>query len=244
MARLPRLAAPGLPHAVVQRAHNRQPVFLDDEDFRLYLAALREAVLPARVAVHAYALLPAEVWLLVTPPDEQSLSRAMQAVGRRYAAGFNRRHGRSGTLWDGRFRAGVVEPTRLVRAMLGVETLPARRGLVAEAADWPWGSLLHHLGRGRDTLIQDAAAYWALGNTPFDREMAYARALAEGLAAAEAERFEECAIKSWAWGEASFIRALEQQTGRRAAPRPRGRPRGRTASGHRLHSTTSQYVPK
>ncbi|WP_395138531.1 transposase [Schlegelella aquatica] len=225
MARLARLAAPGLPHAVVQRGHNRQPVFLDEEDYRLYLTALREAVLPLRTALHAYVLVPGEVWMLLTPSQPDGLSRTMQAVGRRYAAAFNRRHARTGTLWDGRFRAGVVEPARLVTAMLAVETLPQRRGLVGQPDAWRWSSLAHHLGRRHDTLIHDAAPFWALGNTPFDREAAYARRLEEGLSGAEAEALEACALKGWVWGSAAFVAEVERATQRRAQPRPRGRPR-------------------
>lgn len=225
MARLARLSAPGLPHIVVQRGHNRQPVFEDDEDFRSYQSALREAALPARTAVHAYVLLPDEIWMLLTPAEEGGLSRTMQAVGRRYVTGFNRRHGRTGTLWDGRFRAGVIEPSRLVAAMLALETLPQRRGLVTEAVEWAWSSAGHHLGRRHDTLVTDAAGYWALGNTPFEREMAYARLLEQGLSADDIRAVEGCALKGWAWGHPAFVAELEKTTHRRAAPRPRGRPR-------------------
>src|SRR5437764_337892 len=114
MARLPRLAIAGLPHLVIQRGHNGQIVFADAVDRASYRAALREAAGKAGVAIHAYALLDAQVRMLVTPESPQALSSLMQSVGRRYTAGFNRRHGRSGTLWDGRFRATVIDaPTYL-----------------------------------------------------------------------------------------------------------------------------------
>ena len=73
-----------------------------------------------RVALHAYALLDDAVQLLLRPPSDAALSRMMQALGRRYVAAFNRRHGRSGTLWDGRFRAGVVQPGRAHAAVAAV----------------------------------------------------------------------------------------------------------------------------
>src|SRR4051812_44101020 len=110
MARLPRLVVPGLPHCVIQRGHNGQTVAADDTDRQAYLRALRDAAATNGVAVHAYALGDDEVQLLVTPSAAPSLSQMMQALGRRYVSAYNARHGRSGTLWDGRFRAAVVEP--------------------------------------------------------------------------------------------------------------------------------------
>src|SRR5678815_4899747 len=110
MARLPRLVVPGLPHCVIQRGHNGQAVAVDDADRQAYLRALRDAAATHAVALHAYALLDAEVQLLVTPTGAPSLSRMMQELGRRYVSAYNARHARSGTLWDGRFRAAVIEP--------------------------------------------------------------------------------------------------------------------------------------
>lgn len=220
MARLPRLAIGGLPHLVVQRGHNGAPVFIDDDDRRRFLAALREVALLQRVAVHGYALLTGEVWLLVTPEQAEGLSRMMQALGRRYVAGFNARHGRSGTLWDGRFRAALVDAqTEALPALLFVETLAQQRG----AGDW--SSLPHHLGRVRDPLLSAAPFYWALGNTPFDRESAWRRQLEEGLGAEHAQRLEQAARKGWAVGSPAFLSQWALTSERPLAPRPRGRPR-------------------
>jgi putative transposase len=105
MARLPRLALPGRAHYIIQRGHRGGPVFDDDVDRRAFLDALREASAAHGVAVHAYALPAGEVQLLATPPSAAALSATMQALGRRYVGAYNRRHGQSGTLWDGRWRA-------------------------------------------------------------------------------------------------------------------------------------------
>ena len=98
MARLPRLAVAGLPHLVALYGHNGQAVFVDDEDRRLFLAALRESALLQRVAVQAYVLLDDHVHLLLTPATAGALGALMQGLGRRYGAAFNRRHGRSEAL--------------------------------------------------------------------------------------------------------------------------------------------------
>ncbi|MBN8491282.1 MAG: transposase [Burkholderiales bacterium] len=216
MARLSRLVVPGQAHHLVQRGHNGQPVFLDEQDRRLYLEALRDALRSQGVVLHAYALQDQQVQLLLRPPSEAALSRMMQALGRRYVAGFNRRHGRSGTLWDGRFRAGVVQGgTPLLQCLRLIDGLPG--------AD-RWGSAPHRLGRQRDPLVTDPTEFWQLGNTPFEREAAYGALLAQGLSAAEAARLEHAAANGWAHGDAAFQAQMAEAAGRPVRPRPRGRP--------------------
>ena len=226
MARLPRLVVPGQLHLVVQRGHNRQPVFDTDADYRSYIDALRECALTHKVAVHAYALVPNAVHLLVTPVESEGLSRMMQALGRRYAGWYNRSHGRSGALWDGRFRAGLVEASlHLLQATLLVESQPQRVGVVADASRWGWSSLAHHLGHRNDPAVADHPLFWALGNTPFDREMAYRRLFEQGLGAAQARQLEEVAVKGWALGSTAFLSMVAVRVERPVRPRPRGRPR-------------------
>lgn len=226
MARLPRLSIPGQVHYVVQRGHNQQPVFVDDTDRQQFLLALREAATAHRLALHGYALLDHQVHLLATPQEPDSLSKTMQAVGRRYVAGFNRRHARSGTLWEGRFRAAVIEGERyFFPALMVVETSPVEAGLAATPHAWTWSSAAHHLGIRRDVLIQDHPAYWQLGNTPFDRELQYRRLLERGPAPADAQALAEASLKSWALGSPAFLAQLAEATDRPLIQRRRGRPR-------------------
>lgn len=226
MARLPRLAVPGHPHLIVQRGHNRQTVFETEPDYRIFLETLREYAVTYKLAIHAYALLPSEVWLLATPADDTALSRTMQSLGRRYVAWYNRQRGRTGALWEGRFRAGVLEPrSYLWPCTVFVESLPQRVGLVSQAEDWQWSSLAHHLGRRNDPTTVEHGAWWGLGNTPFDREVAYRRLFEQGLSEAEVRRIEEAATKGWALGHRSFVDGLAAQVSRPLEPRPRGRPR-------------------
>jgi putative transposase len=225
MARLPRLVVPDQAHLLVQRGHSRQPVFVDDEDRRLYLTALRDALRAHAVLLHAYALLDDAVQLLLRPPSEPALSRMVQAVGRRYVAGFNRRHGRSGTIWEGRFRAGVVqqgEPT--LQALLLVDGSPSRHGLAPSPQASSWSSAPHRLGLGRDPLLSDPPEYWQLGNTPFEREAAYAALLVQGLDEAVQRRIEHAATNGWALGSPQFLAEMALQSGRPVRPRAKGRP--------------------
>jgi putative transposase len=149
----------------------------------------------------------------------------LQAVGRRFGAEYNRRHGRTGALWDGRFRATVVEPKHLVDCSRWIEWAPVRAGLATTAGEYEWSSAAHHLGAKVDTNITEHPHYWRLGNTPFDREAAYRALLDEPLPDALATHLEQAASKGWALGDAAFVHALAGQATRRVAPLARGRPR-------------------
>ena len=225
MARLPRLAVAGHAHLVSLYGLNQQPVFLDDTDRQACLAALREAARASQVAIHAYVLLDDHLHLLATPAGDGGLGALVQGLGRRYVAGFNRQHGRSGALWAGRYRATVVQPgAALLEALLFIDHHPVRSGQVVQAEQAAFSSARHHLGLVRDPLISVASAYWQLGNTPFEREAAYRRLLDDGLASGRAQALADASRKGWAVGDAAFLAALGQQSSRPVQPRPRGRP--------------------
>ncbi|MEX8512355.1 MAG: transposase [Leptothrix ochracea] len=229
MARLPRLSIPDWPHHVVQCGHDRQVIFHDDEDRKAYLMALREGAATLRMAVHAYALLDREVHLLITPPSAQALGQLMQAIGRRYVTAFNRRHGRTGTLWEGRYRTTIIDHgADTLTAMRYIEQAPVRAGLSAVAAGWTWSSAAHHLGHARDSLLLDVPAFWFLGNTPFDRQAAWLRSLEDFLPAEVVERMTHSVMHGWPQGSGAFLASLARYTERPLSPRPQGRPR-RTA---------------
>lgn len=226
MARMPRLVRAGLPHQILQAGHNGQALVFDDEDRRTWRALLSEVARVHGVSVHAWVLLDDRFHLVVTPAHDQALSRMMQDFGRRYVGYFNRRHGRTGTLWNGRFRAGLVEPgPSLMQVMQVVETSAQPNLNMEDPRDWPWSSLMHHLGRSFDALITEPTAYWAEGNTPFDREAAYRSRIERGLGSVTVAGIQACAQRGLPWGSVEFVRELEVQEGRSLKPRPRGRPR-------------------
>lgn len=225
MARLPRLSVGGWPHLLIQRGHNRQAVFRDSDDRRLFLTLLGEAARAQGIALHAYALLDGELRLLATPPTGTALSSMMQSLGRRYGAYFNRRHDCTGSLWDGRFRATVIDPEcHLLSCMRFVETVSTAEQLRGETHP-EWSSAKHHLGQQLDPIVSDHSSYWALGNTPFERELAYRNLLERPLPDAERAMLEQAATKGWPVGSAGFLGALGSKTERRLTPLRRGRPR-------------------
>ena len=231
MARMSRLAAAGLPHHLLQRGHNRQMVVLDVADCTQLLAFAAEAARASQVQVHAYALLPTELHWILTPQTDASASQFMQAVGRRYGRYFNTRHARSGSLWDGRFRSAVFQAEGfMVDHLLLLDTLPVRHGLAAKPQEFAWSSAAHHLGEGGASWLVPPPQYWALGNTPFERESSYGQRLEDGLSARRLKQLDDAVASGWALGDAAFVAQLQQQLGRRVQAGQRGRPkRGLTA---------------
>ena len=220
MARLPRLVVPGEAHYLILRAHGglgAAGLCADAADRSACLAALQEAAAAEQVQIHAYALLPTELQLLATPAQALGLSRLVQGLGRRYGGAYNRRHGRRGTLWDGRYRCAVVEPgtTRLNTLRL-IDGLSAEPGVT---------SAEHHAGGTRSALLRDLPEIWALGNTPFEREAMLRTLLAQELPAAVAQGLRLSALGGWAAGSAAFATEVAVACARPARPRARGRPR-------------------
>lgn len=228
MARLPRSVVAGCPHVVIHRGLNGQAVFHDDADRSAYRHALVLAAREAGVAVHGYGLCRDEVRLLVTPSASQSLSAMMQSIGRRYVRGFNLRHGRSGTPWEGRFRSTVIDaPDWFMRCLQYAEDRAVADAGGTESVsqvDQRSSSAGHHLGLHIDDAISEHALFWALGNTPFDREVAYRRVLAHALPAHIVERIRHATLKGWALGSPAFAQSIEALNGRRLEPLSRGRP--------------------
>jgi putative transposase len=109
-----------------------------------------------------------------------------------------------------------------------LEQEPVRTGMVAHAGDWPWSSASHHLGRKVDAHITGLPEYWALGNTPFERELAWQRLLDDPLPAAQVAALAGAASAGWAHGSPAFVAQLQLLTGRPLQARPRGRPRSTT----------------
>ena len=225
MARLPRLSLAGYPHHIIQRGNNRQMICADAQDFEAMLALLADNAQKFAVAVHAYVLMDNHFHLLATPATAEALPLMMQAVGRSYVRYFNQRHGRTGTLWEGRYRSTLIETERyLLACMVYIDLNPVRAAMVAQPAAWPWSSHAHYLGQRSDKLVTPHALYWALGNTPFAREAAYAALVQAGIGSAEQAALTDAALRGWALGDANFVAELQKKSPRRVAKARPGRP--------------------
>ena len=226
MARLPRLTLVNQMHWVVWRGNNGQPVFFDAQDRLFFLTLMTQVVRENGVDWHGYVLLDNEVWLLMTPRHEGALSTSMQSLGRSYVRRYNRRHGRTGTLWEGRFRCAVIEATaHALDALCCFDWEPVRLGWVHAPEAYPWSSHMHYLGRRVESVLVAPEAYWGLGNTPFAREDAYEHRVRLGVSTEIRQRLLDGALKGWPVGSAAFLDHLQETTARRVLKAKVGRPR-------------------
>lgn len=225
MARLPRLSLPGQPHHVIQRGNNRQPIFASAADHQFLLDLLHEHARKLEVAVHAYVLMPNHFHLLLTPKDDKGLTQLMQSVGRRYVRYFNDIQGRSGTLWEGRYRSTLIEPAAyLLACMAYIDLNPVRAGLTAEARDHAWSSHGHYAGLRMDRLVTPHPLFWALANTPFAREAAYAEMVRAGIGLPLQDALTKAVLGGWVLGSDAYVALLQKISDRRLVPAAPGRP--------------------
>lgn len=163
MPRRPRVFIPNQPQHVVVRGHNRDPILARHEDFRFLYQCLYEAAQRHGLAVHAWVLMHNHLHLLVTPPNADSLPRTMQSVGRRYAQYFNRCYHRSGSLWEGRYKSGLVDTEHYLLACYRyIEMNPVRAGICRQPEDYAYSSY-HANGLGKeDKLLTPHEVYLRL----------------------------------------------------------------------------------
>jgi putative transposase len=167
---------------VIQRGNDWQPCFFADADYLRYLQELREPALKAHCLMHAYVLMTNHVHLLVTPPTSGQIGRLMQALGRRYARYVNNRYRRTGTLWEGRYKACLVDrDTYLLHCYRYIELNPARARMTAAPEDYRWSSHAANAFGTPDLLIHPHPNYIALGSTDVARQETYRAMVRQAL---------------------------------------------------------------
>lgn len=182
MPRRPRLELPGVPLHIIHRGVNRAAVFMDEDDFSRYRNLLNEALQAQEIALHAYVLMTNHVHLLLTPPAQGRLSIAMRELGQRYVPAFNRKHRRTGTLWEGRFKSCLVDSERyLLTVHRYIELNPIRAAMTALAEEYRWSSVYASLGILPDPAISPHPAYLALATDPGQRAAHYRSWLYQGI---------------------------------------------------------------
>jgi putative transposase len=228
MARLPRLAIPDQMHYVCQMGHNGGQVLTDITDAQAFLASLRYAASNHPVRLHAYMLLPDRYGLLMTPQSNSALSDFVQGLGRKYARYFNRRHLRSGTLWNGRFQATLLEAATYHNDVM--IWMAGQSVIATEAMGWPLqmvSSVPHYSGNHQEVCITPHALWWELGNTPFERESTFRQRLDLGLTDARAIQLCRSLGRNWVLASQEFLTLLGRLTERRLIKGSPGRPRTR-----------------
>ena len=229
MARLPRYVIPGQPQHIIQRGNNRQAIFASDEDYQFLRDALIDASVKHDLALHAYVFMTNHIHLLATPGAENSISKVFQSVGRRYVQYFNFNYKRSGTLWEGRYRATVVDSERyLLTVMRYIELNPVRANMVAHPRDYAWSSYAYNAGGEAGANVNWLVAhreYLRLGRTAQERQEAYRQLFKAAVPRDDLAAIRDCTHKGWALGSERFTKKIEALTQRRSISKGVGRPK-------------------
>jgi len=216
---------PGFPYHVVQRGNNREACFLEAENYRFYLRLWNDLSQRYGVAVHAYCLMTNHIHFLVTPEHEESVSNTMKVVGSRYAQYINRRYQRTGTLWEGRHRASLVQSERyLLTCYRYIELNPVRAGMVKRPEEYHWSS--HRLNAWGDSdWLTQHSEYRRLGGTSDARRRAYRDLFEERLNDGDLHLLRKAAHYCQPLADDRFRRQVEETYGLPVGQMKRGRPR-------------------
>jgi putative transposase len=223
MARQPRYVLPGQPQHVIQRGNNRDVIFVAEPDYRFYLEKLKNACDNIGCEVHAYVLMTNHVHLLMTPHEEDSLSRVMQSLGRRYVQYYNCRHRRTGTLWEGRYRATLVDAeSYLLTCYRYIELNPVRAGMVSDPAEYPWSSYRRNALGQPDMLVSEHTLYRGLGASDEERRHYYRTLFDHCMGKDTLDTIREATNKAWVLGNDRFRARIGDLVNRQTAPKTRG----------------------
>jgi putative transposase len=226
MPRRPRVHLDWVPLHIVQRGHNRGPCFFDDQDRYAYLGWLGEALQRERCRLHAYVLMTNHVHLLMTPEDAGSVPRMLISVGRHYVQHINHTYGRTGTLWDSRYKSSLVQAdTYLLLCHRYIELNPVRAEMVSDPADYRWSSYRANALGEPNALLSPHPLYLALAFDPAQRFAAYRALFSSALEDAPLAELRLALNQNQPLGNDRFYAEIEAVTGQRREPRKRGRPR-------------------
>jgi putative transposase len=225
MPRPLRLILPGVAVHIIQRGNNRVACFRHDSDYLMYLTHLRQLSEKHDCAVHAYCLMTNHVHLLVTPQVADACTGLMRDLGQRYVQYFNRRHERTGTLWEGRFRSCLAESAvYVIGCYRYIELNPVRAGMVDHPSGYVWSSYAANSGMRADPLISSHAEYGALASDPQLRQAAYRGLFDQRLEPGLQRAIRDATNGGYPLASEHFKRSVLAPEGWRTEPGRPGRP--------------------
>lgn len=225
MPRKPRMYMAGVPCHVIQRGNNRTACFFSDDDYLFYLECLKDACTRYQVNCHAYVLMTNHTHLLLTPKNEEGISKVMQSLGRRYVQYINKRYQRCGTLWESRHKSSLIDAeSYLLSCYRYIELNSVRASMVEHPRDYRWSSYHCNAYGSNDELVTAHYTYLSIDHDKTNRETAYRNLFEADLPKQLLHEIRNAANFSMPLGKSKFKQQIEETLNRPIGYARRGRP--------------------
>lgn len=223
MPRTGRIVAPDMPHHIVQRGHNRNIVFVEDGDYLYYLDNLREWSSNLGVKLYAWCLMTNHVHLLLNPGDcTESIGLLMKRLAGRQTRYVNKQEGRTGSLWEGRYKLSIVDSSEYFLVCCRyIELNPVKAGIVDHPAAYRWSSFVENTDISGAGIV-DRAAFSEISAMHAHQ---YRDFVLEGEKECDRRFISERVESNRLTGSTKFVDEIETRTGIRIEYRKPGRPR-------------------
>ena len=218
MPRIARVVALDYPHHITQRGNYKQPTFIEDKDYSVYLQWLNDYCVKYKLDILAYCLMPNHVHFIAIPRSEESLAKTFNTCHMRYSQYFNKKNNMRGHLWQGRFYSSILSEPHLYAAVRYIENNPVRAKLVKSPQDWKWSSAKSRLRIDKEGLqLIDISKYIQIDD--------WGKYLAEREDKNIVENIKANTLTGRPSGDKFFVLKLEKLFSKRLSPLPIGRPR-------------------
>jgi len=223
MARQSRFVLPGHPQHVIQRGNNRSEIFIAEEDYQFYLEKIQDGCKKYGCDIHAYVLMTNHVHLLLTLHMENAIGKLMQYIGRYYVQYFNYQYRRTGTLWEGRYKATLIDSEQyLLTCYRYIELNPVRAGMVEHPGDYPWSSFACNAMGESDDVVVPHELYLRLGKDRSAMREAYVELFERELGEKTLSEIRQATNRSWLLGSDQFCESIKPLINRQMQPKARG----------------------
>lgn len=214
MPRRLRFCPVDIPVHIIQRGHNRQICFTGDADIAAYAHWLEQEAKKLNVQIHGWVFMTNHTHLLLTPLQENAVSKLMQHVGRLYVRYFNYTYCRSGALFEDRFKSSLVQDNEyLINCLRYIELNPVRAGIVSDPGDYRWSSYSAHAFDNQVRMWSPHPLYRSLGQNANARTKRYRELIGESLGEDVIVKIRHCANKGLILGTEKFRKQFEILTG-------------------------------
>ncbi len=229
MPRPLRILLPHTPHHIVQRGHNRQNVFLSADDYNYYRDNLIHFKKEFGCRIYAYCLMTNHIHLVIDPGDApDSLSKLMKRVAGRQTRYVNKLEGRSGSLWEGRFKSSIISTAEYLPACCRyIDLNPVRAGMATAPGEYKWSSYGCKGEGKKDPVVDFDESYLALGRNKSARQAAYAHYVRDTIPEDEIKLIRDALQRGQLTGGKRFRQEISRRLGIRFSDKGPGRPKKR-----------------